>query len=68
MKEKLTIDQKIEIAKVAARLTEMTVNDAHNVPVQNAISTPPKSLCNDELFSVLYDIVAKKITDEPECF
>ncbi|HEI8490419.1 hypothetical protein [Erwinia sp. HR93] len=66
MKEKLTIDQKIQIAQIAATLTQATINNAHKIPVQNALSIDTGGPYNDQLFLTLFDIVAKKITDGPE--
>lgn len=66
MKEKLTIDQKIQIAQIAATLTQATVSNSHKIPIQSALSTDIGGPYNDQLFVALFDIVAKKITDGPE--
>ncbi|EGJ00814.1 hypothetical protein DC22_17595 [Escherichia coli] len=62
MKEKLTIDQKIEIARIAVQMFEST--RAKGVSLE--ISCSGKASVEENTFNAFYKIVEKTVIGEPE--
>ncbi|EAB1947884.1 hypothetical protein K7D36_003645 [Salmonella enterica] len=64
MKEKLTIDQKIQIAQIASNIVTAGINNQMQ-PVGLAKDNP-EIHSEQELFEHLYRVIVKTVSDEPE--
>jgi|GEM_PF-3328909 hypothetical protein len=64
MKDKLTIDQKIQIAQIASNIVTAGINNQMQ-PV--TLAKENSSIRSEqELFEHLYQVIAKTVTDESE--
>ncbi|WPM85245.1 hypothetical protein QNH14_02425 [Apirhabdus apintestini] len=63
MKEKLTIDQKLQIATIAGRMFESTRDKG----VSLSFPRPGEKISAEEnAFRIFYQMVERSVTDEPE--